>query len=562
MKEIFKPLFILLAAISMTSCSDMLDIKPTTFVSDELIWQDKKLIDQFVANTYGTLVCGFNRNTQGWDQDWSAAFGGNFDSGTDDFDGKFDANVNQFNTGQITAQSTPFIEEVWKSNYSIIRKCNLIIAAVPDTKDVVLTPAEKKYYEAEARFLRAFCYFDLAKTFGRAPLITEAQQLESDLLVPATDFEGLIDFIVTESNNYAENLDLTVSDAMKGRATRGAFLALKARALLYLASPLNNTANSKERWENAAKAAKEVMDLGIYQLYRNGEYAYGSLFFDKSNANTEIIFERRFQFPEITHNIHMQWSLDPADADRGSWNGLYPTQNLADAYETTDGKLITDPTSIYNPQDPYANRDKRFYQTLLYHGSYWEGSQLLMHRHLQNPDWSGNCLPNESRARCGYGLRKMIQEYDGASADLYTGAFAQDNNWPYFRYAEILLNYAEAKNESMAAPDESVYKAIDEVRSRSGQPGLPAGMSKTAMRERIKNERRIELLLEEHRFYDLRRWKDGAVLAEPIMGMNIYDNNVTLKYEVSKVEDRVFTGEHYYLPIPLSEQQKNPLLAD
>ena len=147
MKEIFKPLFILLAAISMTSCTDMLDIKPTTFVSDDLIWQDKKLIDQFVANTYGTLVCGFNRNTQGWDQDWAAAFGGNFDAGADDFDGKFDANVNQFNTGQITAQSTPFIDEIWKSNYSIIRKCNLIIAAVPDTKDVVLTPTEKKYYD-------------------------------------------------------------------------------------------------------------------------------------------------------------------------------------------------------------------------------------------------------------------------------------------------------------------------------------------------------------------------------------------------------------------------------
>ena len=118
----------------------------------------------------------------------------------------------------------------------------------------------------------------------------------------------MINFIATESDNYAEDLDPTVSDAMKGRATRGAFLALKARALLYLASPLNNASNSKERWEDAAKAAQAVMTLGVYHLYRNGEYAYGSLFFDKSNANTEIIFERRFQFPEITHNIHMQWS--------------------------------------------------------------------------------------------------------------------------------------------------------------------------------------------------------------------------------------------------------------
>lgn len=558
MKEIFKPLFILLAAISMTSCTDMLDIKPTTFVSDDLIWQDKKLIDQFVANTYGTLVCGFNRNTQGWDQDWAAAFGGNFDAGADDFDGKFDANVNQFNTGQITAQSTPFIDEIWKSNYSIIRKCNLIIAAVPDTKDVVLTPTEKKYYEAEARFLRAFCYFDLARTFGRAPLITETQQLEDNLLVPATDFEGLINFIATESDNYAEDLDPTVSNAMKGRATRGAFLALKARALLYLASPLNNASNSKERWEDAAKAAQAVMTLGVYHLYRNGEYAYGSLFFDKSNANMEIIFERRFQFPEITHNIHMQWSLDPADADRGSWNGLYPTQNLADAYETTDGKLITDPTSIYNPQDPYANRDKRFYQTLLYHGSYWEGSQLLMHRHLQNPDWSGNCLPNDYRARCGYGLRKMMQEYDGASADLYSGAFAQDNNWPYFRYAEVLLNYAEAQNEALAAPDKSVYDAINEVRDRADQPGLPEGLSKDEMRIRIHNERRVELCLEEHRFFDLRRWKEAATLRAPIKGMTVEFDGNNNNYKIVTIEERVFNENNYYLPIPHSETEKNP----
>ena len=142
------------------------------------------------------------------------------------------------------------------------------------------------------------------------------------------------------------------------------------------------------------------------------------------------------------------------------------------------------------------------------------------------------------------------------------GGYAQSNNWPYIRYAEVLLNYAEAKNEELAAPDPSVYLAINEVRSRSGQPDLPSGLSKIEMRERIKNERRIELLLEEHRFYDLRRWKDGDVLAEPIMGMNIYDDNVTLRYEVSKVEDRIFNGTHYYLPIPLKEQERNPLLKD
>lgn len=560
MENIIKPLFITLVAISMAACSDMLDIKPTTFVSDELIWKDKNLINQFVANTYGTLVCGFNRNTQGWGQDWSAAFGGNFDAGSDDFDGKFDANVNQFNTGQITAQSTPFIEDIWLSNYQIIRQCNIIIEAVLHTDDVVLTPDEKKYYEADARFLRAFCYFDLAKTFGRAPLITQAQQLDDELLVPATGFEALIDFITDECDTYADNLNLTVTDKMKGRATRGAFRALKARALLYLASPLNNPSNSNERWEAAATAAQDVMKLGVYHLYRSGSNPYGRLFFDKSNANQEIIFERRFQYPDITHDIHMQWSLDPADADHGSWNGLYPTQNLVDAYETTDGKFITDPTSLYNSQDPYANRDSRFYQTLLYHGNTWEGSTLFMHKHQQNPDWSGNCLPSNYRARCGYGLRKMIQEYNGAAADLSSGAFAQDNNWPYFRYAEILLNYAEAQNEALPAPDKSVYDAMKEVRERAGQPELPVGLSQSEMRIRIHNERRVELCLEEHRFFDLRRWKETETLRASIMGMSIeYDGN-TNHFKTVKIEDRAFNEANYYLPIPFKETEKNPNL--
>lgn len=428
MKNTIKVIFSLILAGFVASCNDMLDIKPTTFVSDELIWKDKKLIDQFVANTYGSLVCGFNRNTQGWNQDWSASFGGNFDAGADDFDGKFDANVNQFNTGQITAQSTPFIEEVWQSNYAVIRKCNMLIEGIPTAADEVLTADQKKYYMAEARFLRAFCYFDLAKTFGRAPLITKAQQLDDDLLVSATDYEGLIDFIVDECDTYAADMPVSMPAELNGHATRGAFLALKARALLYWASPLNNPSDDTNRWTAAAKAAKDVMDLGVYQLYRNGNEPYGALFFDKTDANKEIIFERRFKFPEITHNIHMQWSLDPVDANRGSWNGLYPTQNLADTYETTDGRLITDPESIYDPQNPYANRDSRFYQTLLYHGSQWEGSTLMMHTNLVDPNQHGNCQPNAYRARCGYGLKKMMEWYEGSAADLYSGTFAQDNN--------------------------------------------------------------------------------------------------------------------------------------
>lgn len=554
-KNLLLALFVALAS----GCSDMLDIKPTSFISDEAIWEDKVLIDKFVANTYGSMLCGFNRCTAGFGQNWSMSWAGNMDSATDDFASVSDSPIyTQLNKDAITAQSCPFVSEIWIQEYLVIRKCNTIIERVAGVDDKVLTAKEKLRIDAEARFLRAFCYFDLGRTFGKAPLILKAQNLEEDLLVAPSPFAEIVEFVKDECDLYADNLPLTYPEEEAGHATKGAFLALKSRALLYLASPLNSEDDAR-KWDDAAVAAQAVMDLHVYELYKMGETPYRSMEFDKTAANKEVIFERRFSFPEAPHNIHMMWSLDAEDA--GSWNGLYPTQNLVDAYETIDGKLIDDPTNtMYDAQDPYSNRDARFYQSIIYNGSTWETYLMSMVTNTVDPSKNGSCKPRLGKARCGYGPKKFIEELD-PSTNIY-GGYAQSNNWPYFRYAEVLLNYAEAKNESLSVPDESVYNAVNEVRARSNQPNLPTGLSKEEMRKRIKNERRVELLLEEHRFYDLRRWKDGNVLAEPIMGMNIYNNNITLKYEISKVEDRVFTGEHYYLPIPLSEQEKNPLLKE
>ena len=552
-------LLITILVVLTSGCSDMLDIKPTTFISDEAIWEDKNLINQFVANTYGSMLCGFNRCTAGYEQDWSMSWAGNLDAATDDFASVSDGPIyTQLNKDAITAQSCPFVEEIWNQEYKVIRKCNIIIERAPGVEERILSATEKKRVEAEARFLRAFCHFELARTFGKAPLIVKAQSLTDELQVAPSSFADIVKFVKEECDLYADNLPLSYSDDEAGHATKGAFLALKSSALLYLASPLNSSDDSR-KWADAAQAAQDVMDLDIYKLYKLTDTPYRSMAFDKTAANKEVIFERRFTFPEAPHNIHMMWSLDAVDA--GSWNGLYPTQNLVDAYETVNGKLTTDPTNtMYNKQDPYTKRDARFYQSIIYNGSTWETHRMSMVTNTVDPSKNGSCKPQLGKARCGYGPKKFIEELD-PSTNLY-GGYAQSNNWPYIRYAEVLLNYAEAKNEELAAPDPSVYLAINEVRSRSGQPDLPSGLSKIEMRERIKNERRIELLLEEHRFYDLRRWKDGDVLAEPIMGMNIYDDNVTLRYEVSKVEDRIFNGTHYYLPIPLKEQEKNPLLKD
>lgn len=539
----------------ISGCSDILDIKPTTFISDAALWEDAKLINQFVANTYGSMLCGFNRCTAGVGQDWSMSWAGNLDSGTNDIASVSDSPIYmQLNKDAITAQSCPFIEEIWQQEYVVIRKCNIIIAQLPSVAESVLTANEKKVLDAEMRFLRAFCHFELARTFGKAPLMKVAQDLTDDLQVPPSSFEDIIHYIKDECDTYANNLPLTRSSDEVGRATKGAFLALKSRALLYLASPLNNTTGDTQKWADAAKAAQDVINLNIYHLYKTGETPYYSMAFDKTATNEEIIFERRFTFPEAPHNIHMMWSADVTD--HGSWNGVYPTQNLVDAYETTNGMAINDPANtLYDPQNPYANRDARFYQSILYHGLTWEGDEISMLP-------GASCEPKLGRWRCGYGLKKLIEELPGTT-NIY-GGYAQSNNFPYFRYAEILLNYAEAQNEALSAPDKSVYNAINEVRERAGLPSLPTGLTKDAMRERIKNERRVELLMEEHRFYDLRRWLDGNALAEPIMGMKVYDKNGdgVLEYVVSQVEERAFTGTNYYLPIPLAEQEKNPLLRE
>ena len=558
MKKIYYFLFSILA-VATTSCSDDLDIKPTSFISDATVWEDQALINKYVANIYGSMLCGFNRCTAGYGQDWSMSWAGNLDGGTDDIAVVADSPIyTQLNKDAITAQSCPFVNEIWTQEYVVIRRCNELIERIADVSTQVLTENVKSRISAEARFLRAFCYFELARTFGKAPLIVEAQSLDDNLQVAPSSFDEIVDFIVDECNIYAQDLPLTYSESETGHATRGAFLALKARALLYAASPLNSSDNS-QKWAAAAQAAQDVINLDIYELYNNGSTPNYSMGFDKTTANKEIIFERRFSYPEGPHNIHMMWSLDAYDA--GSWNGVYPTQNLVDAYETTDGKLIDDPTNtLYDPQNPYENRDKRFYQSLLYNGSMWETYEINIVTNTVDESKNGSCKPRLGKARCGYGLRKFIEELD-PSTNIY-GGYAQSNNFPYFRYAEILLNYAEARNEASSTPDQSVYDAINQVRARAGQPALPDGLTKDEMRKRIKNERRVELFMEEHRFYDLRRWLDGDVLANPIMCINCYDNNVTRRYEISQIEERVFTGEHYFLPIPLTEQQKNPLLAE
>jgi hypothetical protein len=217
-----------------------------------------------------------------------------------------------------------------------------------------------------------------------------------------------------------------------------------------------------------------------------------------------------------------------------------------------NGKPIADPTSGYNAQSPYTNRDSRLDKSVLHQGSLYKAGVVI-------ETFRGGNTNNTNRLdspKTGYGLLKMID------TTKYGAAGNADNDWIFIRYAEVLLNYAESQNEAVG-PDASVYDAINQVRIRAGQPGLPAGLSQSDMRDKIRNERRVELSFEEHRFFDIRRWKLGTTFfKEPARKVQITKNpDGSLTYSYPKWEDRDFKDFQNFLPIPQSEIDKNGKLT-
>jgi starch-binding outer membrane protein, SusD/RagB family len=519
---------------------NILDVKPTSFVSDATLWSDLNLVDQFVNNIYGSLPSGFNRKDfgEGGGFEWSRGMS-IMDAGTDDADGKLDAKVQLFNTADITASFTPYNQDIWTFNYAAIRKCNVLLSridAVPGDE------GRKNRYKGEALFIRAFCYADLIKTYGGVPLILVAQEITDDLLVPRNTYDECVTQIAKDCDEAAAILPVSYAATDLGRATKGAALSVKAKAYLYQASPLNNPSNTAATWQNAAAAAKSVIDLNAYTLYPD----YYRLFLDKANA--EVIFARQFQKPQIASPISYTLGMSAGLGD-GTWGGFAPTQNLVDAYEMTNGKPITDPASGYDPQNPYKDRDSRLDNTVLRNGSSWKGATIETFE-----GGNANKSNNNDRSRTSYGLKKFLDQSLVTAAQVYLG---QDNNWIFLRYADLLLIYAEAQNEAVG-PDASVYSAINQVRQRAGQPPLVAGLSQTEMRARIHNERRVEMVFEESRFWDVRRWKQGMTYFNaPIYRMKITKAGSVLTHTVEVYENRIYKDFQNVFPIPQFERDKN-----
>ncbi|MBO0935376.1 RagB/SusD family nutrient uptake outer membrane protein [Fibrella sp. HMF5335] len=534
---------LLLAALCVAGCNhDILDKQPIDRLSGDVVWTDANLVSAFVNSKYRDLGFGFNWN--GDEVMWASA--------SDESMFKHDYGVWTINKSELSPSNLGILSSgaaeyngnmnPWAKNYRYIKDANTFfekIASVPN-----LSTDLRNQHTGEMKFLRAYRYFDLVRNYGGVPLITQSFALGSDFTqVTRNTVQECINFVVKEADEAAALLPVQYGDADLGRATKGAALALKARMLLYAASPAYGPSAT---WAQAATAAKAVVSLNRYSLYPD----YQQLFL--TPRNQEIILDRTQTTGTDSYINLERWN---GPNGYGGWAGNMPTQNLVDSYETTSGKAITDASSGYDPQNPYVNRDPRFYATVLYNGAPYRGRavETFMPGGKDSPD--GPEPFNTSLT--GYYLRKFINENRAFSASV-----GSQSPWIYFRLGEVLLNYAEAQNEAVG-PDASVYDAVNQLRVRAKMPPLPTGLSQSQMRDRIRRERQVELAYEEHRYYDVRRWGIAAQTEnQPVRGVSITrDAGGKLTYTYTSVQERRYADRNLFLPIPLKEVQANPKLA-
>lgn len=458
-----------------------------------------------------------------------------------------------FNQASINPNSNPD-QGAYKALYDGIRSANFyldysinwrsFLALNRDTvSDVVNYERDKRFiawYRGEAHIARAYYYSELIKRYGGVPLITTTFEKATDLYPPQSSYDQLVEFIVSEIDQFRDSLQVnwrTSSYAdQDGRFSQGAALAIKSRVLLYAASPLHNSTNDVTKWERAAAAARDVITTPGLGFALHSSY---SAYFTGSNSlnSTETIFAVRRpagNTPEVNNY--------PISTPGGN-SGIAPSQNLVEDYE-----YIAAP----DPADPYKNRDPRLVASVVTNGSTWNGRIID-----QSPGGSDD-MAKANTSRTGYYLKKFLTD----NLNLTQGGTAQ-HNWVLFRYAEILLNYAEAMNEAYG-PDAtpggfpmSARQALTLVRNRASN-ALPA-ITATAVadfRAAVKHERKIELAFEDHRFWDLLRWKDAEqVLNQPVRGVKVTKNpNNTYNYSVEEVAGRAFRSPAmYYYPFPQSE---------
>lgn len=552
--QIINFLCIVLLLSLLAGCEDYLDPQVIVYENYKQVTTSYNYTKQRLASIYSEIQSGFVRID-----------GAMLASASDEAEHTLETSeIHQFNIGSWNAYSNP--DDVWAHYYRGIYKANqyLVSSDSVDLDVYKYDPEKQREYQTyleeiqtwkyEARFLRALFYFELIKRYGGVPVLTSAGSIDQDFSqVNRNTLEECIRFVADECDSCAKVLPARTKIDDLGRVTRGAAMALKSRMLLYAASDLFNnpswasgypkpelislSGDRLVRWQEAADAAKAVIDLSATARYSLSEN-YGDLYGSDNFRESEVIFCDR-----AGNSNDFEKANFPIGYKLGK-SGTTPSQNLVDAYEDITGLPIRDPGSVYDPENPYSNRDPRLQATILTNNSRFSNRPVeCFIGGLDGP-------PIAQATRTGYYLNKYVNQ----GLDLETDQTSV-HSWIILRLAEIFLNYAEALNEyNPGHPDIAAY--VNDVRNRAGMPDLPSGLSQAEMRERIRHERRIELAFEEHRIWDLRRWMIAPeVLSSPLEGIEITRNpaDSTFSYEKVIVENRVFRPEMYLYPIPQSE---------
>lgn len=582
-------------------CDNILDEQPRDRYSEAIVWEDLNLVDNYLKGCYRNLNI-----LNGWNSII------NLDGVSDDIyfihifgtDLYLEGNITAPNQGPFGSNYFNFVN--W-SLYSNINALNIFLDKIdhllekkssePDLKDTI------SRMKGEALFLRAYCYSRLAMTYGGVPLLRSAIQLGDDYLsIKRSSFEETIEFIAEECDASAALLR-SKGETEMGRANKGAALALKSRIRLFAASDLtaDGTAVSeltgyinpdrKKLWMLAESAALEVIHLGEFSLNdfkgRNAKETgdnYYQFFKQKTLENREVIWGKMFR-QDV--GDARETNLHNGSNGNSNWGSNNPTQELVNAFRMEDGSSFFDHFKIdsegryihiskkYRSTNPYDNREARFYGSILYDGAPWQPR----FSNLQDRDPIGvydrrtkiyvkngaefQTIPGidtrqgpvtpEDGGYTGYLMKKHLD-------DQIVGRDERNSNaWIEFRYAEVLLNYAEALFELGKISEAKVV--INQIRARVGLPEL-VGNEKEA----LKTERRIELVFENQRWFDIRRWKQllsiqnakGMIINETI---NMDNNTSTVEWKEISVQNRsIRDGKLYWIPIPFDEIRRAPQL--
>jgi hypothetical protein len=537
------------ATISFAACKKdgFLNVPPKGSLTDQITFSTEDNADLFINDIYEQLP-DMNNEFEALDQ-WTD----NSDVGANWMDGLY-VRSNSMNPSSVS--SGPANMFSWIGNYTNIRKCNVFLQEVA---------ANKKNFSAawytarvgEIRFLRALFYSFLYQNYGGVPLIStplDNQTQGDSIFVARSSLDSTLAFIEADCDAAAAALPLT--PAQTGRATQGAALTLKGAVELFAASPLCNPTNDPAKWAKAAATNLAVINLNVYSLFPD----FASQFLAANNWNSEQIFCRGYALPNQGHSREGRLGPVIVHGSEQAWGNLSPTQNLVDDYLMSNGKPITDPASGYDPQHPYLNREQRFYQSIVYDSSEWQGDIWESRIGGNNQIDLGS---TSDISNTGYNARKTLDESINGANSLTLSP--NTSNYTIYRYAEVLLSYAEAQNEAVG-PDASVYAAVNAVKARSALPAVTPGISQDSMRNILHRERRVELAFEDKRWYDIRRWdittKGPAVLTTPMLGMLIQPGTGgKLTYTEVNVFNNSFSEYMNWMPIPESAIEQNSKLV-